>query len=66
VIESVSRLIPEVIAKEESALKADHPQYTRPEIIEIEGHKRSVPKVLLSGHHQNINQWRKKKTRPND
>lgn len=33
----------------------EHPQYTRP--IEWEG--RSVPDILLSGHHQNIAKWRK-------
>lgn len=35
----------------------EHPQYTRPEIIEIDGKKRRVPKVLLSGNHKLINEW---------
>ncbi|MBI2676617.1 MAG: tRNA (guanosine(37)-N1)-methyltransferase TrmD [Candidatus Yanofskybacteria bacterium] len=59
VIESVSRLIPGFIAKKESAQKADHAQYTRPEVF-IMGKKRlKVPKVLLSGDHKKIKEWRK-------
>ncbi len=60
VIEAVSRLVPEVIAKEESSTKPDHAQYTRPEIIEIQGKKRAVPKVLRSGRHKDIEEWREK------
>ncbi len=32
----------------------EYPQYTRPEVFE----GMEVPKVLLSGHHQNIDKWR--------
>ena len=60
VIETVSRLVPGVIAKEESSSKADHAQYTRPEVISIKGKKRKVPAVLLSGDHKKIEEWRKK------
>lgn len=65
VIESVARQIPEVIAKEESASKDDHAQYTRPEVIEILGtdgqlKKRKVPAVLRSGDHKKIGEWREK------
>jgi len=35
----------------------EYPQYTRPE--EFEGIK--VPEVLQSGHHENINKWRRRK-----
>ena len=35
----------------------EYPQYTRPE--EFEGMK--VPEVLQSGHHGNIDEWRRKK-----
>ena len=35
----------------------EYPQYTRPE--EFEGIK--VPEVLQSGHHENIDKWRKQK-----
>ncbi|MDO8686939.1 MAG: tRNA (guanosine(37)-N1)-methyltransferase TrmD [Candidatus Berkelbacteria bacterium] len=61
IIEAVSRMIPGFIAKQESAQKFDHPQYTRPEIVEINGKKRKVPKVLLSGNHKKIEEWRKQK-----
>ncbi len=60
VVEAVSRLLPGVIAKEESATKDDHPQYTRPEILEINGKKRRVPEVLLRGDHEKIKQWRER------
>ncbi len=60
VIETVSRMIPGVIAKEESSQKFDHAQYTRPETIAIKGKKRAVPNVLLSGDHKKIEEWRKK------
>jgi len=61
VIESVSRLIPGVVAKEESITEEsftkfflDYPHYTRPETFR--GLK--VPKVLLSGDHGKIKRWR--------
>ena len=68
VIETISRLIPGVIGKEsflkERALKKgfiEYPQYTRPEIFEPErGKKWKVPKVLVSGNHKKIEEWRKK------
>ncbi|HBN82686.1 MAG TPA: tRNA (guanosine(37)-N1)-methyltransferase TrmD [Clostridiales bacterium] len=60
-VDSVSRLIPGVLAEEDGYVNESHynglleyPQYTRPE--EILGKK--VPEVLLSGHHKNINRWR--------
>ncbi len=65
IIDSVARLLPGVIGKEESHLeesfsevldgKLEYPHYTRPE--EFNGMK--VPEVLLSGHHANIEAWRK-------
>lgn len=68
VIETVSRLIPGVIAKPESvkfesfsdmeAQKKEYPQYTRPEEIIINGKKRKVPPVLLTGNHEKIKRWR--------
>lgn len=57
----VCRLVPGVLASEESFSDESHynglleyPQYTRP--AEFMG--RSVPEVLLSGHHANIVKWR--------
>lgn len=58
VLEAVSRLIPGFIAKSQSATKTDHAQYTRPEIAVINGKKAKVPKVLLSGNHAKIKEWR--------
>jgi tRNA (guanine37-N1)-methyltransferase len=63
IIDSVTRLVPGVLGGETSALKEsfsdqdeiEHPQYTRPE--EFRGLK--VPDVLLSGHHAEIERWRK-------
>lgn len=59
VIEAVSRLTPGVVGKKESAEKFDHAQYTRPEVFEIKGKKRRTPKVLLSGNHKKIEEWRR-------
>lgn len=61
-IDAISRYKNGVIAeesrKEESFTNGllEYPQYTRPEVFE--GMK--VPEVLLSGHHENIEKWRKK------
>ncbi len=63
-IDSVSRYVEGVLKedsiKEESFSNGllEYPQYTRPEVFE--GMK--VPEVLLSGHHQNIEKWRKDKS----
>jgi tRNA (guanine37-N1)-methyltransferase len=61
-MESVSRLLPQFMGKEESALEEsfsrgllEYPQYTRPE--EFEG--RRIPDVLLSGNHAQIASWRR-------
>ena len=69
-IETVSRLTPGVVGKSEDLLKKritkergfiEYPQYTRPEVFSGEkGAKWQVPKVLLSGHHKKIGEWRKK------
>lgn len=64
-IDSVARLIPEVIGKEESHQDdsfstglLEHPQYTRPR--DFRG--MLVPDVLTSGHHKNIERYRKKES----
>lgn len=63
-IEAVSRLIPGVVGKSSELLEKgfiEFPQYTRPEIFETkEGKKWRVPKVLISGHHKKIEEWRQK------
>jgi len=32
--------------------------YTRPEVIEYKGKKYKVPKILLSGHHKKMDEWK--------
>ena len=64
-IEAVARLIPGVVGKKESIEKLDFPQYTRPETIKLKMKNEKVktlraPKVLLSGDHKKIAEWRKK------
>ncbi len=68
VMESVSRLIPEVVGKEEFLDERnkeegfiEYPQYTRPEVFSGEEKDWKVPKILLSGDHKKIKQWKKKK-----
>lgn len=65
VAESVLRLVPGVLGKDESAdaesfsqAMLEYPQYTKPEVLEAGGRKLRVPKVLLTGHHANIKKWR--------
>lgn len=78
IMDSVTRLIPGVLGKQESLKEESHsqagyleyPQYTRPEVFVKTQHAASpspkkkvhmkVPSVLLSGHHKNIADWRKK------
>lgn len=61
-IDTVSRYVEGVLSEgsteEESFSNGllEYPQYTRPEVFEGE----KVPEVLLSGHHENIKNWRKK------
>ena len=67
VIDSVVRLIPGVLGGEKSAEDEsfsdgetlEYPQYTRPE--EFRGMR--VPEVLLSGHHAEIEKWRRENSR---
>ena len=73
IIDSVTRLMPGVIHRESLKFESfsekykllEYPQYTRPE----EFRKLKVPKILLSGNHREIEQWRKvqalKRTRKN-
>ncbi len=70
VSEAVLRLISGVLGKDDSADAEsfsenilEYPQYTKPEVLEVkvggQVKKKPVPKVLLSGHHLNIQKWRK-------
>lgn len=74
-IEAIARLIPGVIKleslaeeshwgttlQEEAQGKLEYPHYTRPEVVTLNGKKLRVPKVLLSGNHAKIDEWRDKK-----
>lgn len=64
-IDAISRLVPNVLNNDVSAEfesfhddLLEYPQYSRPE----EWHDKKVPEVLLSGHHANIEKWRKEQS----
>lgn len=64
-MDAIARLIPGVLGSSESAPHdsfqdglLEYPQYTRPETF----HGVSVPDVLLSGHHANIEKWRRQQS----
>ncbi len=66
VAEAVARHLPGVLGDPESLEEkriASPEVYTRPEILEYQGKRYRVPKVLLSGHHQEIDKWRLDKKR---
>jgi tRNA (guanine37-N1)-methyltransferase len=60
-IDATVRLIPDVLGNAESAVEEsfssgllEHPHYTRP----AEWHGRTIPEVLMSGHHGKVATWR--------
>ena len=64
-MEAVSRMVPGVLSNQESGETEsfagnllEYPQYSRPE----EWHGKKVPPVLLSGHHANIEAWRREQS----
>lgn len=64
-MDSISRMVPGVLSNQESGETEsfsggllEYPQYSRPE----EWHGRKVPPVLLSGHHANIDAWRREQS----
>ncbi len=64
-MDCISRLVPGVLGKEESAdIETFHdglleyPQYTRPEVYR----DLRVPEILLSGHHGNVEKWRREQS----
>jgi len=70
-VESISRLIPGVLGKEsflDERKKGkgfiEYPQYTRPEVFKNKkGVEWKAPKVLLSGDHKKIQEWREKRAK---
>lgn len=64
VLDAVARYIPGVLGNKQSLEEgrfAGSSVYTRPEIVSYKGVKYRVPKVLLSGHHRNIEKWKEKR-----
>lgn len=73
-VSSIARLLPgtirweslqeesffDISLKREKAGLLEYPHYTRPEVFKRKRKKYSVPKVLLSGDHKKISEWRKK------
>ena len=70
-VDAVSRYVPGVLGKAESTSdesfsqegKTEYPQYTRPEVVSIKSKTGKakllrVPKVLVSGDHKKIENWR--------
>ena len=64
-MDSISRMVPGVLSNQESGETEsfagnllEYPQYSRPE----EWHGKKVPEVLLSGHHANIEKWRREQS----
>ncbi|REE94389.1 tRNA (guanine37-N(1)-) methyltransferase [Paenibacillus taihuensis] len=65
IIDSVVRLLPGVLGNETSAVTdsfstglLEHPHYTRPAVFR----DWEVPEVLLSGHHANVEVWRRQQS----
>lgn len=65
-IEAISRLVPGVLGKPQLLAERvsktggflEYAQFTRPEVIKFEGKNLKVPKVLLSGDHAKIEEWK--------
>ena len=64
-VDAISRMVPGVLTNDESGSTEsfegdllEYPQYSRPE----EWHGKKVPEVLMSGHHANIEKWRREQS----
>lgn len=65
-IDAISRQVEGVLgdfASREETRIASHDVYTRPEVFTYKKKKYGVPKILLTGNHAYIEEWRKKKQR---
>ena len=65
IVDAVARLVPGVLHNNASAEfesfqdnLLEYPQYSRPEVW----HEKRVPEVLLSGHHANVEKWRREQS----
>ena len=64
IVDAVTRRLPGVLGKDESVEErrvASAAVYTRPDTISYKGKNYIVPKILKTGHHQNIEDWKKTK-----
>ncbi|OJI09242.1 MAG: tRNA (guanosine(37)-N1)-methyltransferase TrmD [Candidatus Vogelbacteria bacterium CG10_big_fil_rev_8_21_14_0_10_49_38] len=64
VVDAIARRLPGVLGQDRSVEErrvAASEVYARPEVLIVVGKKYRVPKVLLSGHHAQIEAWRQKK-----
>jgi tRNA (guanine37-N1)-methyltransferase len=62
IVDAITRRLPGVLGKDASVEErriASSAVYTRPETISYKKKKYRVPKVLQTGHHANIDRWRK-------
>ena len=64
-VDAISRMVPGVLSNEESGMAEsfegnllEYPQYSRPE----EWRGKKVPPILLSGHHKNVEAWRRQQS----
>ncbi|MDO5135066.1 MAG: tRNA (guanosine(37)-N1)-methyltransferase TrmD [Eubacteriales bacterium] len=64
-MDAISRMVPGVLSNQESGETEsfagnllEYPQYSRPEVW----HDKAVPPVLMSGHHANIEKWRREQS----
>ena len=68
IIDAAARQIKGVLGKFESLEEgrvASHDVYTRPEVLKVKGKSYRVPKVLLSGNHAQMDQWKEgRRSRP--
>jgi len=65
-VDTIARYVPGTLGKEasrEDERMASPDVYTRPEVLEWKGKKYRVPKILLSGHHKNIEEWKRKRNK---
>ena len=64
-VDAISRMVPGVLSngdsKETESFEnnlLEYPQYSRPEVW----HDKKVPEILMSGHHANIEKWRREQS----
>jgi tRNA (guanine37-N1)-methyltransferase len=68
-VDSITRLLPGVLGNQDSLIEESHeedsvteyPQYTRPAIFKAKAKEYKVPKILQSGNHAQIKDWRNSK-----